>query len=73
VDRQDSAEAQTQRFVHQTPVLHYERKQQMKLPKLKDWGLRLLALVLAIIIYHSLKDESNSSKDKNDRSFFEYR
>jgi hypothetical protein len=45
----------------------------MRLPELKDWGLRLLALVLAIIIYHSLKDESNSPKAKNDRSFFEYR
>ena len=45
----------------------------MRLPELKDWGLRLLALVLAIIIYHSLKDESNSPKAKNDRSIFEYR
>lgn len=45
----------------------------MKLPKLKDWGLRLLALVLAIIIYHSLKNGSDSPRNQNDRSFFEYR
>lgn len=45
----------------------------MKLPKPADWGLRLLALVLAIIIYHSLKDDSPQTGKVNDRHIFEYR
>jgi hypothetical protein len=45
----------------------------MKLRLNGGWGLRLLALILAIIIYHSLKNEHPTTEEKNDRSFFQYR
>lgn len=45
----------------------------MKLRLNGGWGLRLLALVLAIIIYHSLKDENSKTEGENDRSIFKYR
>lgn len=39
-----------------------------------NWGLKLLALLLALIIYHSLRQETVRPKvDDNDRQFFQYR
>ena len=38
-----------------------------------NWGLKLLALILAIIIYQSLKDESAQNSNGNDRSLFQHR
>ena len=40
-----------------------------------NWGLKLLALALAIIVYHSLKTTTGRSPvpEGNDRHFFEYR
>ena len=35
-----------------------------------NWGLKLLALILAIVIYHALKDKSVHDESHNDRSFF---
>jgi len=38
----------------------------------RDWGLKLLALALAIVIYHTMKPAENSRTRKvNDRSFFQ--
>ena len=45
----------------------------MSLFKNGNWGLKLLALILAIIIYHSLKDESAQTSNGNDRPFFQHR
>ena len=45
----------------------------MSLFKNGNWGLKLLALILAIIIYHSLKDESAQNSNGNDRSLFQHR
>jgi len=45
----------------------------MKVPNLKDgnWGLKLLALVLALVIYHTLKPQNDSHRTtEHDRSFF---
>ena len=40
----------------------------------RNWGLKLLALILAIIVYHSLKTQSHaSSADPHDRPLFHYR
>ena len=39
-----------------------------------NWGLKLLALVLAIVIYLALKNESaNREHSNNDRTFFQSR
>ena len=39
-----------------------------------NWGLKLLALALAIVIYQTLKTEtSRRSHNDNDRSFFKSR
>jgi len=39
-----------------------------------NWGLKLLALILAIVIYHALKNEGASShSDDNDRKLFQSR
>lgn len=38
-----------------------------------NWGLKLLALVLAIVIYHTLKNSSPRSGNDNDRSLFQHR
>ena len=35
-----------------------------------NWGLKLLALVLAIIVYHTLKTGSSKDTDPNDRHLF---
>ena len=43
----------------------------MKILNNGDWGLRLLALVLAIVIYHTLKNESVHNGSTNDRPLFE--
>ena len=48
----------------------------MSLFKSSNWGLRLLALLLAIVLYHALKDSSapkSGADERNDRSFFHYR
>ena len=49
----------------------------MKMPKLSlikgDWGLRLLALILAIVIYHALKTETDKAPNDNETHFFQYR
>ena len=37
------------------------------------WGLRLLALVLAIVIYHVLKNETVRPGHDNERHLFHYR
>ena len=35
-----------------------------------SWGLKLLALVLAIILYHAVKQTTaGGASDKNDRNF----
>jgi len=43
----------------------------MRLLKNGNWGLKLLALVLAVVIYHALKNESARSGRTDDRSFFQ--
>ena len=35
-----------------------------------NWGLKLLALVLAILVYHSLKPNIGSTQKSNDRHIF---
>ena len=45
----------------------------MNILKDGNWGLKLLALILAIVIYHSLKNESAQTSNGNDRSFFQHR
>ena len=45
----------------------------MKTLKDGNWGLKLLALILAIVIYHALKDETVRTVPHNDRSFFQQR
>ena len=45
----------------------------MKILKSGNWGLKLLALILAIVIYHSLKNESSQTNAGNDRSLFQHR
>ena len=37
-----------------------------------NWGLKLLALVLAIVVYHALKTDTSGNKS-NDRPLFQYR
>ena len=41
----------------------------------RNWGLKLLALALAIVIYHTMKPADNGHRtDKdNDRNFFQDR
>jgi len=40
----------------------------------RNWGLKILALVLAIVIYHSLKPaEGTRQKNNNDRTLFQSR
>ena len=45
----------------------------MSIFKNGNWGLKLLALILAIVIYHSLKNESSQTNAGNDRSLFQHR
>lgn len=44
----------------------------MKLKKLDNWGLRLIALLLAIVLYHALKDSAadEGGHPENDRPIF---
>ena len=35
-----------------------------------NWGLKLLALILAIVIYYALKSESDRNSNRNDRTLF---
>ena len=44
----------------------------MSLVKNGNWGLRLLALILAIVIYLALKNESAQNGRTNDRTFFQH-
>ena len=39
----------------------------------RNWGLKLLARALAIVIYHSMKPAGNASRTHtdNDRNFFQ--
>jgi len=40
----------------------------------RNWGLKLLALALAIVIYHALKPaEGTRQKNNNDRTLFQSR
>jgi hypothetical protein len=40
----------------------------------KDWGIKLLALLLALVIYHTLKPETGTAYDNgNDKRIFSYR
>jgi len=43
----------------------------MSLFKNGNWGLKLLALILAIVIYHALKNESAQTGRSDDRNFFQ--
>ena len=45
----------------------------MNLIKNGNWGLKLLALVLAIVIYHALKDKTVHPERNNDRNIFQHR
>lgn len=45
----------------------------MKFPKDANWGLKLLALILAIVIYHAMKTDSDRHPNINDRHFFKSR
>lgn len=38
----------------------------------KNWGLKILALILALVIYHSLKPSEQGSPTKHDRSTLQY-
>lgn len=44
----------------------------MKMPSLGDWGLHLLALILAIVVYHLVKTGSTYPTTTNDRTFFHH-
>jgi len=39
----------------------------------RNWGLKLLALALAIVIYHSLKPAEGTHQKNNDRTLFQSR
>ena len=39
----------------------------------RNWGLKILSLVLAIIVYHSLKPKGADNRDSNDGHIFQYR
>lgn len=41
----------------------------MKIFPSGNWGLRLLALILAIVIYHTLKNDSHALKNTPSSSF----
>ena len=38
-----------------------------------NWGLKVMSLLLAIIIYHSMKSEDSRSRTDNDRKQYYYR
>ena len=37
----------------------------------KNWGLKILALILAIVIYHSLKPAEQDATSTHDRTTFQ--
>jgi len=39
----------------------------------ENWGLKILALVLAIVIYHALKTETTRTQTPDDRHIFDRR
>lgn len=45
----------------------------MKFLKNENWGLKLLALILAIVIYHAMKSNSANHATNNDRQLFKSR
>ena len=45
----------------------------MNLLKNGNWGLKLLALILAIVVYITLKNESAQNGHRNDRTIFQSR
>ncbi len=45
----------------------------MNVLKNGNWGLKLLALILAIVIYYALKDGTYRSGQNNDRTLFQQR
>lgn len=36
-----------------------------------NWGLKLLAIILALVVYHSLKTSSPDSNSNNERTIFQ--
>ena len=50
-----------------------ERTEEMNVLKNGNWGLKLLALILAIVIYYALKDGTYRSGQNNDRTLFQQR
>lgn len=44
----------------------------MKLPSAGDMGIRLLALILAIVIYHALKTDNVHYNDTDGRHLFQH-
>lgn len=45
----------------------------MKFVSNGNWGLKFLALALAIIIYHALKNENSRTNSNHDRTIFQSR
>lgn len=46
----------------------------MKLPLITDnWGLKVLALILAIVTYYALKQAPSHPGDNDDKRIFQYR
>ena len=45
----------------------------MKFIKNENWGLKLLALVLAIVIYHAMKTDTGKNSERHDRQLFKSR
>lgn len=45
----------------------------MSLIKDGNWGLKLLALILALVIYHALKNETAQGGGNHDRKFLQSR
>ena len=43
----------------------------MKFIKNENWGLKLLALILAIVIYHAMKSDTGKTSTHHDRTFFQ--
>ena len=42
-------------------------------PKGGNWGLKLISLVLAIVIYYTIKTETAGSGSNHDRTIFQSR
>lgn len=38
-----------------------------------NWWLKLLSLILAIVVYHSLKTDTDYVQNPNERHLFQYR